>query len=161
MRQCCAAVLAVIVAMAGEAQFGKASAQVSRPTSGGVSITIPDAPTCGNCRIVSTTIVRLGIVMGRAASGIPFAVRVDPRGRYWVAPGYGSGNPRVYDAKGNFVRILAGIGRGPNEYTGGVDFAFLGGDSHSRFDFPTGARSCSMPRLNQSNTSRWSGRSRP
>ena len=98
-----------------------------RQTSVSAQGSIPDATQCTSCLIQVQKIVSLGAVDGpESIPGIPSAVIVDARGRYWVT--FGNELPLVFDSTGRFVTRVGRRGHGPGEFWS-VTWAFAAADS--------------------------------
>ena len=97
-----------------------------------VPVRVPDAPTCPRCTIAATVVATLGTIDGPGAlSGRPYVI-ADGRGRYW-AFSYDS-PPKVFDAKGEFVRQVGAMGQGPGEFSSAMSGMATPGDSVVVFD---------------------------
>jgi hypothetical protein len=71
---------------------------------------------------------RLGTADGPgSAPGVPLAVKVDGRGRFWVL--FSLQLPVVFDASGRFLAELGSRGAGPGEFLAPVGLVMLPGDS--------------------------------
>lgn len=100
---------------------------VGQAAQGPKPVLVPDALSCGGCRIVAERALTLGAADGPGAlSGLPTTIRVDSRGRYWV---FSADPPRVYDRGGVFLRSIGTAGRGPGEFLQAYTMAQLPGDS--------------------------------
>lgn len=93
---------------------------VERVISGGV--------TCTACSIRAAVRVNLtSAVVEGEINDLPFAVREDARGRFWVLGP--EGPPRIYRATGQYLRTFGIQGRGPGEFILTEDLFWTPGDS--------------------------------
>lgn len=91
---------------------------------------IAEAVSCASCRITLSTVATLGDTDGPGElTTVPYGVRVDGRGRYWLWGGDAAGGPPVYDTSGRFLRTTGRRGQGPGEFEGVIDAIPLPGDS--------------------------------
>ena len=88
---------------------------------------VPDAPSCGSCRIVFTPLFTLR-ARGLEAD-VPYVanVRTDAAGRFWMFDG--ERPPLLFDRLGMFVRTVGKAGDGPGEFRGPTEIVPLPGDS--------------------------------
>jgi len=75
---------------------------------------VSDAPACPTCaiRLESTTTLSAATLDGEIAT-LPFTVRVDPTGRFWVVSE--ESLPRVYSSTGAYRYTFGRAGQGPGE----------------------------------------------
>jgi hypothetical protein len=94
---------------------------------------IDPRPACSDCRIRLTHVATLGTDTGDAAiPGQPIHYALDSRGRIFLT--FMRDRPLVFDLKGRFLRVLAGIGRGPAEVGPGSLINVGRGDTIFAFD---------------------------
>ena len=75
---------------------------------------VPDAPACATCtiRLESSTTLTATALDGEIST-LPFTVRADPTGRFWVVSE--ESLPRVYSATGDYRYTFGRSGQGPGE----------------------------------------------
>ncbi len=78
-------------------------------------IVVAEPPSCPNCSIAFESIALLGTTDGGGSlAGIPWTVRVDGRGRYWVIDS--DEPPKVFTPDGFFLADVGRRGAGPGEF---------------------------------------------
>ncbi|MFV1987797.1 MAG: 6-bladed beta-propeller [Gemmatimonadota bacterium] len=97
---------------------------------------IPDEPSCTDCSIALSTVMRLGATDGpgmldwRGGQSFP---AFDSRGRIYLR-GFFTKELKVYDAGGNYEATIGGEGDGPGEFKGIMGIAIGSFDSLYVFD---------------------------
>ncbi|MGQ0647911.1 MAG: hypothetical protein ACT4P7_10090 [Gemmatimonadaceae bacterium] len=94
---------------------------------------IPEAPSCSRCRVLGVDSTLLTLPADGSIAGVPFHVRKDGRGRYWVLQQDG-GLPGLYRNDGSFQGLIGRRGSGPGEFARAVDVVFSPGDSSAVVD---------------------------
>ncbi|HLA88819.1 MAG TPA: hypothetical protein VJL28_00125 [Gemmatimonadaceae bacterium] len=88
-------------------------------------VSVPDEPSCARCTVTARTIAELGDRDGPGSIDyLPFALRVDSRGRFWVMNH--DELPKVFDSTGRFVQTIGSVGSGPGEFRMPSDAVAIG-----------------------------------
>ena len=114
------------------------------PGAATAQTTIPDAPLCGTCRIITEPLFSFGSFDGPGSLSGPGRVAVDVGGSFWYSDG---SVPLIFDAQGRFLRMLGTEGPGPGEYQGVTRWDRLPGDSVLVFDDGNGRAAVLAPNL--------------
>jgi len=87
-----------------------------RPVYSQARVIVPSAPTCSQCSIVLTPILKIGEADGEGVIGRPRTVTRDRQGRHYAVFEEMRGTVSVFDARGRYVRTIGRSGGGPGEY---------------------------------------------
>lgn len=87
-----------------------------RPVDAQTRVVVPSAPSCSQCSIVLTPILKIGDADGEGVIGRPETVTRDGQGRYYAAFEEMHGTISVFDAGGRYLQTIGRRGGGPGEY---------------------------------------------
>jgi hypothetical protein len=116
------------------------------PAQAQLQYAIPDSVACGACSIQMQRVATIGDVDGAGALSDQATVRRMPDGQYLVTDHLASGEIRLFDGTGTFVRMVARSGSGPGEFLRPGPFLFTG-DSTIIFDSQQGRLTVMTPEL--------------
>lgn len=135
MRRRARSMTSVAVAMAVAACTSSSPRPVTVADSAGVRITLSAEDSRRFAVVDSTPVLSLGgpDVTGPTLFGNISGVRLDGRGRVWVADGQ-SAEVRIFDSAGAFVKGVGGRGEGPGEFIGIRLLGSFVGDSVAVWD---------------------------